>query len=77
MRLIYGRSTRILKAQGASWVGVSEPTATRSRIAKSCGADVVFDPMTVDIVEEVLKATSGGVDVVSIFHFDFGYNYTS
>ncbi|KAK4700394.1 hypothetical protein P7C70_g5852, partial [Phenoliferia sp. Uapishka_3] len=55
--------TRVLKARGASWIGVSEPTETRARIAQTCGADAVFNPMKVDVVEEVRKATGGGVHV--------------
>lgn len=61
----------VLKARGASWVGVSEPTATRAGIATACGADVVYNPMECDVVAEVRKATGGGVDVVRSFSSRF------
>jgi len=56
--------TRVLKAQGAQWVGVSEPTKVRSEIAHKCGADAVYNPMQDDVVAKVKEATGGlGVDV--------------
>lgn len=53
----------MLKAHGASYVVVSEPTATRGAIATACGADMVLNPLESDVVAEVRKAVKGGVDV--------------
>ncbi|GAA6043935.1 hypothetical protein JCM8097_000910 [Rhodosporidiobolus ruineniae] len=54
---------RVLKALGASKVFVSEPTTTRAEIATACGADAVFNPLEVDVVEEVKKLSPGGQGV--------------
>lgn len=53
----------VLKAKGASYVVVSEPTATRGAIATACGADLVLNPLETDVVKAVREATKGGVDV--------------
>ncbi|GAA5921029.1 hypothetical protein JCM3775_004059 [Rhodotorula graminis] len=56
--------TRVLFAQGASAVYVSEPSASRRAIASQCGATAVFDPTTDDALARVREATGGqGVDV--------------
>lgn len=53
----------ILKARGASFVAVSEPSSVRREIAKASGADLVFNPLEEDAVAAVRKATNGGVNV--------------
>ncbi|KAI0819876.1 alcohol dehydrogenase GroES domain protein [Trametes gibbosa] len=58
---------RVVKAFGASWIGLSEPALKRRELASQNGATAVFDPTSkaVDVPSEVLKATSGrGADVV-------------
>ncbi|GAA5913029.1 hypothetical protein JCM6882_005541 [Rhodosporidiobolus microsporus] len=55
--------TRVLKSLGASKVYVSEPTSTRGEIATACGADVVFNPLEVDVVESVRKLSPDGQGV--------------
>ncbi|GAA5826644.1 hypothetical protein JCM11251_002832 [Rhodosporidiobolus azoricus] len=55
--------TRVLKALGASMVYVSEPTETRGNIATACGADVVFNPVEVDVVSSVRKLSPDGQGV--------------
>ncbi|GAA5853481.1 hypothetical protein JCM9279_007251 [Rhodotorula babjevae] len=56
--------TRVLFAQGASAVYVSEPSASRRAIAAQCGATAVFDPASDDALARVREATGGqGVDV--------------
>lgn len=51
-----------LKAQGAGWVGLTEPAPGRRDLAKHFGADAVFDPTTTDVVAAVRDAVPGGVD---------------
>lgn len=51
-----------LKAQGAGWVGLSEPAPGRRDSAKLFGADAVFDPADSDVVAAVRAAVPGGVD---------------
>lgn len=52
-----------LKAAGAKLVIVLQRKSIRQEYAKRAGADAVFDPNEVDIVEEVKKLTDGvGVD---------------
>ncbi|OCH91175.1 alcohol dehydrogenase GroES domain protein [Obba rivulosa] len=56
---------KVLRARGASWIGVSEPAAARCKLALALGADDVFDPLTADVSAEVRKVTGGsGADVV-------------
>ncbi len=55
---------RVLKAKGASFVAVSEPSEARAGIAKACGADLVLNPIGTDVPAAVKAATSGrGVHV--------------
>ncbi|KAH9848120.1 alcohol dehydrogenase GroES domain protein [Lenzites betulinus] len=58
---------RVVKAFGASWIGLSEPAQKRRELASQNGANAVFDPTAkgVDVPAETIKATSGrGADVV-------------
>ncbi|KAI0329790.1 alcohol dehydrogenase GroES domain protein [Cubamyces sp. BRFM 1775] len=58
---------RVVKALGASWVGISEPVPMRRELALKHGASAAFDPTstTTDIVTEAKNATDGrGADVV-------------
>ena len=48
---------------GALRLYVSETNATRRAIAMKLGATEVFDPLKVDIVEEMVKRTEIGIDV--------------
>lgn len=55
----------LLRARGARRVIVSEPSARRRQAALACGADVVLDPFSDDLVEKVAAETEGrGADVV-------------
>ena len=49
---------------GAIDLFVSETNATRRAVALRLGATEVFDPMEIDIVEEMVKRTEIGVDTV-------------
>ncbi|KAH9834786.1 alcohol dehydrogenase GroES domain protein [Rhodofomes roseus] len=55
---------KILKAEGASWIGVSEPAAARRETAIKLDASAVFNPLTEDVIAETVRATDGGADVV-------------
>jgi (R,R)-butanediol dehydrogenase/meso-butanediol dehydrogenase/diacetyl reductase len=48
---------------GASRVFVSEVNAARRLMASALGADTVFDPTRVNLVEEILRHTGIGVDL--------------
>ncbi|GAA5969223.1 hypothetical protein JCM3765_007247, partial [Sporobolomyces pararoseus] len=55
---------RVLKARGCSKVFISEPSPIRTEIARTCGADSVFDPIKVNVIDEIRKVTNGrGVDI--------------
>ncbi|CCM00820.1 uncharacterized protein FIBRA_02862 [Fibroporia radiculosa] len=54
----------VLRAQDASWVGISEPTIQRRETALQLSASAAYDPRTTDIAAETFKATSGGAAVV-------------
>ncbi|MFN0147914.1 MAG: zinc-binding dehydrogenase [Dehalococcoidia bacterium] len=45
-----------LKAEGVGFVAVSDPSPERRALAKQLGADAVFNPLEVDLVEELSKA---------------------
>ncbi len=54
-------------ALGASWIGVSEPAIRRRETALEHSASAVFDPISSDVVSEILESLpplAGGVDVV-------------
>lgn len=56
--------TMLLKSNGAGKVIVSEPSPFRAEYAKKCGADVVVNPLTENLMEEVRSYTGGlGADV--------------
>jgi len=56
---------QVLRAFGASWIGVSEPAAQRRETALRFSASAVFDPLSTNIVAETATATNGlGADVV-------------
>jgi len=48
-----------LKAAGARWIGVSEPSTARRAMATSFGADAVFDPRSDDVVHHARAAVDG------------------
>ncbi|ORA39164.1 2,3-butanediol dehydrogenase [Mycobacterium aquaticum] len=48
-----------LRAAGASWVGVSEPSTARKAMAESFGAHAVYDPRTDDVVALSRAAVDG------------------
>ena len=53
------------RARNAGWVGVSEPSTQRRKMAEEHHADAVFNPLKEDVAAEVLKVTDGiGADVV-------------
>lgn len=52
---------QVCKATGVSKVLVSEPNPHRLAMARKLGADGVFDPKQVDLVEAVAEATSGAM----------------
>lgn len=55
----------VLRAFGASWVGISEPAARRRETALKLSASALFDPLSSDVAAETFKATGGlGADVV-------------
>ena len=53
-----------IRAEGASWIGVSEPAAARRVTALKLHASAVFDPRADDVIAETYRATKGGADVV-------------
>ncbi|KZT64228.1 alcohol dehydrogenase zinc-binding domain-containing protein [Daedalea quercina L-15889] len=55
---------KILTAEGASWIGVSEPATARRETAMRLNASAVFNPLSEDVVEATYRATNGGADVV-------------
>ena len=56
-------AVQVAKAEGASFVMVSEVKPYRIELAKRNGADVVINPLESDLKREVMKYTSGeGVD---------------
>lgn len=55
----------LAKVAGASTVIVSEPNAMRRNMAKTCGADLIVDPLNESIHDAVMDVTGGyGADVV-------------
>lgn len=58
----------VSKAYGARKVIAIETKEYRRNIAKELGADVVIDPLSVDVIEAVLSNTNGrGADVIGEF----------
>jgi 2-desacetyl-2-hydroxyethyl bacteriochlorophyllide A dehydrogenase len=56
---------QFVRYQGATQIIVSEPSEKRRALAKKLGADVVLNPLTDNVVEEVRSRTSTyGADVV-------------
>lgn len=56
---------KVLQARGASWIGVSEPSTQRRKMAQEHKASQVFNPRTEDVVAGAFKATNNqGADVV-------------
>lgn len=56
---------QLAKVRGAALVVVSEPVAKRREIARSLGVDVVIDPMTGNLLDQLEAATGRrAVDVV-------------
>ncbi|MBT3320167.1 MAG: galactitol-1-phosphate 5-dehydrogenase [Clostridia bacterium] len=54
----------VLKSRGASKIIVSDLSQNRLEFAKAMGADYTFNPMQVDVREQILKITDGfGADV--------------
>jgi alcohol dehydrogenase len=51
------------KLMGASFIIGIESDPVRMKMAKRMGADVVLDPKQCDVIAEVKRLTSGGVDV--------------
>jgi len=48
-----------LRAAGARWIGLSEPSTARRTMAVSLGADVVYDPRVEDVVQLSRAAVDG------------------
>ena len=59
-----GALTARSRAEGASWIGVSEPAAARRESALKLHASAVFNPLADDVVAETCRATKWGADVV-------------
>jgi threonine 3-dehydrogenase len=58
-------SIAVARACGAARIFAVEPNAQRRELAKKMGADVLLDPSTEDVEEQVKAATGGnGVDVL-------------
>jgi len=56
---------QVLKAMGVSRVLASGRRASRLQAAKACGADLVVDAASEDVLKAVMEATSGfGADIV-------------
>ena len=53
-----------VRRAGAMMIYVSEPNSSRRALAEELGADEVFDPKEVNIVEEMVARTGIGVDIV-------------
>jgi Threonine dehydrogenase and related Zn-dependent dehydrogenases len=56
-------STAGAKLMGASFIIAVEGDEVRMKMAKRMGADVVFAPKQVNVVDEVRRLTGGGADV--------------
>jgi D-arabinose 1-dehydrogenase-like Zn-dependent alcohol dehydrogenase len=57
--------SNVLRARGASWIGVSEPSIERRKMAAEHKASAIYDPRAQDVVAETFKATGNkGADVV-------------
>lgn len=54
----------VLQAAGAALAIVSEPSAARRAVARSCGATAVLDPRSDDLIAAVRDLTGHGVDLV-------------
>ncbi|PCH36785.1 GroES-like protein [Wolfiporia cocos MD-104 SS10] len=54
----------VLRAHGASWIGISEPALSRRETALRLAATAVYDPRAVDVAAGTFRATSGGAAVV-------------
>jgi len=54
---------KLMKASGASPIIVSEPVELRRRIAKTCGADYVVNPLAEDLKAVVQEVTGIGADI--------------
>ena len=54
---------KLMKASGASPIIVSEPVELRRRIAKTCGADYVVNPLAEDLKAIVQDVTGIGADI--------------
>lgn len=52
-------ATRILKAAGAALCIISEPSASRAKLAKLMGADYIINPQKENFVERVKELTDG------------------
>lgn len=52
------------RAEGAGWIGVSEPAAARRETALKLHASAAFNPLSEDTVALTYRATNGGADVV-------------
>ena len=57
-------ATMIAKARGASRIIVTDPVQAKRELALKNGADVALDPEKGHIVNEILRLTNGGADVV-------------
>ncbi|KZT08048.1 alcohol dehydrogenase GroES domain protein [Laetiporus sulphureus 93-53] len=56
---------KVLRAQGASWIGMSEPAAQRRETALRFSASAAYDPRATDVVLETKKETGGrGASIV-------------
>ncbi len=69
------------KAADAGLVGGFDPLAEKRALAKSLGADLVFDPAAPDAIEAVRDSTGGGLDYVfecvgSVQAMEFAYAIT-
>jgi 2-desacetyl-2-hydroxyethyl bacteriochlorophyllide A dehydrogenase len=55
---------QFFRAAGAAKILISEISEPRARLAQDCGADLVIDPQTQDVLEIVKGESRIGVDVV-------------
>jgi len=57
-------AVQMTRMAGASFVAAVDPIEMRCKVAEKTGADLVLDSVTVDVAEELKKATGGkGLDV--------------
>ena len=52
-------AVQMTRMAGASFVAAVDPIEMRRKVAEKTGANLALDPVTVDVAEELKKATGG------------------